>query len=476
MQRRNVQLLQTPEEGYAKKSLMRSMDDAQRRTLRELFRKYKRLASRLRDGMETLEPDAKITFHTEWAEGKGGSSSFDEFPALVRVAALLRPFMNAASPVELHTVWNALTADDTLVPAEMRVIMNRNFGVVEELGGMALVLNQRQLMASDVYFAYAEGMFFDENPEAKTLLEGLSFGPGAHLVQFLFHSACKNFSQLVFAMLKVILEIEKNMPELTLPAQTPQCIYCLDRDGEFGDEEHVVPEAFGVDELVLVNGACKKCKLSELDQYLAEFEPLAILRVQNVPLTKKGKFPRAETRDFTMEKVKPRLIRVVNKTSKDALSEEKLGNGKVKLTLHTSTRKPVDILRLARAIFKIALGVVAIDEGVAFACDPRFDAARAFIQGAGVMPNHFLMPRNSQMDEAIVLQWHRDIRTVVVVSFWGVVFAVNLETWPLDIPPDAPADSVFAFWLGEFTKNGVVKPCVGECSHQQQAVLTPSAG
>jgi hypothetical protein len=280
----------------------------------------------------------------------------------------------------------------------------------------------------------------------------------------------------VFAILKVILEVERNMAELTLPAQTAQCIYCLDRDGEFGDEEHVVPEAFGVDELVLVNGACKKCKFSELDQYLAEFEPLAVLRVQNVPLTKKGKFPRAETRDFTMEKVKPRLIRLVNRTGKDALTEEKLGDGKVKLTLQTSTRKPVDILRLARAIFKIALGFVALDEGVAFACDPRFDSARAFIRGTGVMSNHFLMPRNAQMDDAIVLQWHREVRTVVVVSFWGVRFAVNLEALPLDIPAEEPADSLFAFWLGEITKNGVVKPCVGECSHQQEEGHTPKPG
>jgi hypothetical protein len=178
------------------------MDHNQRSALREVFRKYKRLASRLRDGMETLEPDAKITFHTEWAEGSGGSSSFDEFPAIVRVAALLRPFMNAASPVELHAVWNALTADEALVPVEKREVMDRNFSIVEELGGMVLVLNQRQLTASDVYFAYAEGMFFDENPEAKNLLEGLSFGPGAQLVQFLFTARARTFRNLCSPFLR----------------------------------------------------------------------------------------------------------------------------------------------------------------------------------------------------------------------------------------------------------------------------------
>ncbi len=418
--------------------------------------------------MKNLDPDAKITFHLGWEEGKGGSSSFDEYPAIVRLTALLRPFMNTDSPIELHAVWNAITADETLVSAETREVMTQNFTRVEsDIGGIALVLNQRQLKASDVYFAYAEGMFFNEDPQAKKLLEGLSWGPGAQMVQFLFHSVCQNFCKLVFEMRKVIMEVERNTPALALPARDPQCIYCLGREGDF-DEEHVVPEAFGVDDLILTDGACSNCKLSDLDQYLAEFEPLAVLRVQNVPLTKKGKFPRAETRDFTMEKVKPRLIRLVNKSGKDALTKEKLSDGTTKLTLHTATRKPVDILRLARAIFKIALGVVAVDSGVAYACEPRFDAARAFIKGTGVMPNHFLMPRNAQMDGEIVLQWHRDVPTVVVVSFWGVSFVVNLETLPLDIPPEVPADSYYAFWLGETTKNGVVKPCVGECSHREE--------
>src|SRR5258707_8533289 len=100
------------------------------------------------------------------------------------LAALLRPFMNAASPIELHRVWATITASGAFLSNEMRDVMDRNFITVDELGGMVLMLNQRELKASDVYFAYAEGMFFDEDPEAKKLLESLSWGPGAHLVQF----------------------------------------------------------------------------------------------------------------------------------------------------------------------------------------------------------------------------------------------------------------------------------------------------
>src|SRR5947208_2749964 len=257
------------------------MDNSQIEILRAMFRKFKRTALSLRKGLKDLGPDAKITFHAEWKEGKGGSSSFDEYPAVIRLAALLRPFMTAASPIELHAVWDAITADETLISAETREVMTQNFARVEEdIGGGALVFNQRQLKASDVYFAYAEGMFFDEDPDAKKLLDGLCWGPEAtHIIQFLFHSVCQNFCKLVFEMRKAILEVERNTPALALPARDQQCIYCLSRDGEF-DEEHVVPEAFGVDDLILTDGGCRNCKLSELDQYLAEFEPLAVLRVQ----------------------------------------------------------------------------------------------------------------------------------------------------------------------------------------------------
>jgi hypothetical protein len=449
------------------------MDSSQLSALRDLFRKYKRTAWSLRKAEKEVEPNAKITFQTKWEDGKGGSSSFDEYPMLIRLAALLRPFMNAASPIELRTVWAALTGSGTLVSNETRDVMDRNFIAAEELGGMALRSNQRQLRASDVYFAYAEGMFFDEDPEAKKLLELLSWGPGADLVQFLFHSVCKNFSQLVFALLDVILAVERSTPALAFPAGDAQCIYCRDRDGEFGDEEHVIPEAFGVDDLILTDGACNKCKLSELDQYLAEFEPLAMLRVQNVPLTKKGKFPRADTRDFTMEKVKPRVIRVVGKSGRKVFAEERLPDGRVKLTLSTVT-KPLDAVRLARAVFKIGLGVIAVDAGIAYACEPRFDAARAFIQGTGVMPNHLLMVRNPAIGPAIETLWHPEHPTVFFVSFWGLWFAANLEPLPLEIPPEAPNESILAFWLGEVAKNGVVDPCLGECSHQPRDVHRPN--
>jgi hypothetical protein len=222
--------------------------------------------------------------------------------------------------------------------------------------------------------------------------------------------------------------------------------------------------------MVTTDAECWKCNndLSSLDQFLCEFEPIAVLRVQYVPLTKKGKFPRAETADFIVEKTKPRHIQFTSKTQKRVFSEERLPDGKVKLSSKVRTGRPVDMRRLARAIFKIALGVVAYDAGAAYACDARFDAARAFIRDEGDMPNHMLMVTGANPPQPSVgTQWHPELRTVVGMDFFGVGFAVNLEQLPLDIHTEAPIGTLLAFWLGGGTsKKGVIPPCrTSDCEH-----------
>jgi len=284
---------------------------------------------------------------------------------------------------------------------------------------------------------------------------------------FMFYSACMNFAKLVFVLVDVIVAIERRLPPAREESTLQQCVFCLSREGPFKSEEHVLPEAFGVDDLILRDGSCDLCnnKLSLLDQYLAEVEPLALLRVYNVPLTKKGKFPRAETRDFTVEKVKPRVLQFTSKTGKRVFSEERMPDGTIKLSHTITTRRPVDMIRVARAIFKIALGVVAIDAGIDHACGAKFDSARAFIRGDGTMPNHMLMIKNVKPTSELATMWDVNIATVVMIDLFGVRFAVNLESLPLSIPAEAPDDSLFAFWLGSLTKGGIINPCRGPCEH-----------
>jgi len=350
--------------------------------------------------------------------------------------------------LELRSVWKMLSEPPGLVADESREAISSLLVASERLC-MSLVLNEKPVTASDLYFAYAEGAFFDENPEARELLGQLSFGPMQQMVLFLFHSACVNYAKLTFAVLDVILAIEKNNPELLITRSSePQCIYCLTRSGDFRDEEHVIPEAFGADEVVLRDAVCDVCnnQLSMIDQYLADFEPLAWLRVYFVPLTKKGKFPRAEFRDFVLEKTKPRVIEITNKTRKDVLTKEDLPDGSFKLSLKFNTRRPVDMLKLARALFKIGLGFVSYDRGIEYACDKRFDAARLFIRGKGTMPNHLLISTIGNPNTSIVTVWQSFERaTVVGIEIFGVSFAYNLEPTPYNIQDEALHDVIQAF-------------------------------
>lgn len=430
-------------------------------SLRCVFRSYKRSASKLRDGAELLATTGKLQFSMSWKQGESVQASFDEEPALVRFAALLRPFMTKGSALELNTVWGMLLKNG-LVEDASRERVNQQFAAVENLG-IGVVLNDKPLTASDLYHAYAEGSFFAEDAEAKRLLDQLSVGPMQQMVAYLFHRACQNFSRLVFVVLDVILEAERRNPQCQVAhAANPRCIYCLSTDGDFGHEEHVIPEAFGIDELVLNDAVCWACnnKLSALDQFLAEFEGLGLLRVMNVNLTKKGKLPRAAFRDFVVEKVKPRELKFTSRSSRDYFAEEDLSDGTVRFSLHGVSRKRIDIPLLGRSLFKIGLGLVAYQAGPEYACNGRFASARSFILGRDTMPNHLWMSKKAVPSPSINTAWQSiDRGTVVVLDFFGVHFVFNLEptdfTLPKEVPPEltdlvavAPADVFDTFWLG----------------------------
>jgi hypothetical protein len=427
-----------------------NMDADDLGSLRIVFRSYKRSASKLKDGAEQLAMSGKLQFNMSWKEGEGVQSSFDEQPPLVRFAALLRPFMARESPLELDAVWSKLLKHD-LVDDATREGVERLFATAAN-PAIAVVLNDRPLAARDIYDAYAEGRFFAEDPEAKRLLEGLSVGPMPQMVAFLFHSTCVSYSRIVFAVLQVVLGIERSNPQFAdTRVANPRCIYCLRREGDFDPEEHVIPEAFGNDELVLRDAVCRACnnELSKLDQFLAEFEALGLLRVMNVGLTKKGKFPRAKYRDFVVEKVKPRELRFTSRTNRQFFATQDLSDGTVRFSLRAVGRKRSDIPRLGRSLFKIGLGLVAHDRGSEYACDGRFDAARDFIFGRGVMPNYLWMSKKARPTPSIGTIWHSiDGGTVVVLDFFGVRFAFNLEPTDFTLPEEAPDDQFAAFWLG----------------------------
>ncbi|MDY0341217.1 MAG: HNH endonuclease [Coriobacteriia bacterium] len=412
------------------------MDPELQDTFRRTFRAFKRQASRLRDGLEGISefPDARIA----WEAGGQAESSFDEIPSLVRLAALLRPFMVKDSDIELRLIWSAIQASDLSIYSEHSQAIDQAFIAVDR-PEVPISLNGRALTTRDTYHAYAEGKLFAADPDAAQVLRQLMIEPLRALALHSFYDACVRYSYLALMMLDVILDIEKRHSGFKRTScGDNRCIYCLDREGQFTSEEHVIPEALGQDELVLTECVCDACNnsLSALDQYLVEFEPIALLRVSYLPLTKKGKFPTADLREFRLEKTKPREVRLISKGDEGWLTVTEQEDGQTRFSIKTQGRKPVDAQMLGRALFKIGLGLVAHDHGADYACDSRFDAARSFIRGDSGMPNSLLILNRVTPSPRIAAMWYPEPNaTPVAIEIYGIWFGFNLE--PHDFsPPD----------------------------------------
>ncbi len=420
------------------------------RPLPEICRSFRRSASKLRSTVKAVTSSNSLHFELSWSQGEGLDSSFVEDPELVRLATLLRPFMMEASPIEFRGVWSRLV-EERVVDAATRERIDALIASADT-SPVRVVLNDEEVSVRDLYFAYGEGRLFDCKPEAEKMLKLLAFGPMQRMVPFLYYNACLIYSGVVLAIREAIQEVERRqVTDSADDGHGPRCIYCLSRDGDFGSEDHVIPESLGNDELVLRGAVCGACNnsLSRLEQSLLDFEPVAFFRVLNVPYTKKGKPPRADFREFTMEKVKPREILFVSKTKKDIFVPEEAPSDLSRYSLSMVSRRPFDPARLGRALFKIGLGLVAYDRGVEFACDPRYDAARDFIAGRRGMPNSLLMESTVVPNPSVSASWlPSSTATPVALDIFGLRFCFNLEATPCPAADVVLPETLMEFRLG----------------------------
>lgn len=417
--------------------------------LGQLIRSLKRQASRVRDLLEEDPAGTSLRFDLSFHQGEGVSTSFEAGREVDRLAVLMRPFMRQGSPLELGSVRDRLLATG-LVNDDDRTAMEHALAAADRIP-IAISVDGQDVTARDVYFAYGEGHYFGRVPEAVEALERLTSPPFGAMLPMLFHSACEDGAIALRSVLETALKVER---ALGVDGQVEHgaCIYCLTTEGDLSADEHVMPESLAGDELVLVGAVCKACNngLSDLDQALVDFEPIAMLRVLYLDLTKKGRFPKASFRDFDMEKVRPGGIRFVQKGSRVSVTPTELEDGTVRIAMTATGRKPFDPGPLARAVFKVGLGLVAEQAGPEVALETRYDAARQFVRGLGTMPNHLLVPASVVPDPGVRTAWQRtEDMTVVVLWIFGVVLMVNLDATPFDVPSAVQKGSFKAFWLGD---------------------------
>jgi hypothetical protein len=94
------------------------------------------------------------------------------------------------------------------------------------------------------------------------------------------------------------------------------------------------------------------------------------------------------------------------------------------------TQKSIQIL--GRALFKIALGIVALSQGHDQACNTKYDSARKYILGDGAFNNNFFI-KNKGKPRAGGRISYKDFEegTIVAIDIMGVIFLLNLEEKPI---------------------------------------------
>ena len=242
---------------------------------------------------------------------------------------------------------------------------------------------------------------------------------------------------LVSSLVKVASRFE-SVRQLGEKTKGNRCIYCLNVNGSFASEEHILSEALGSYDMVLSKGcvcdACNNGNLSLLDNALASFEPIAWSRVWFVPHNKKGKLPQANFQNFSIRKIGPRLIKF---TPKDRTGEiktiEQMGDDLYRYNVQSRFRgKRIDWQLIGRALYKIALGMVALKQGHEFACNSKFDAARSFIVTGQGIRNNLLVKTTFQPHPSMQVTYLDEPEgTPFFIDLFGLAFLLSLENTPV---------------------------------------------
>ncbi len=223
----------------------------------------------------------------------------------------------------------------------------------------------------------------------------------------------------------------------------PPCLYCRQENGSFTSVEHVIPEGLGNQglgghpEIVLPKGVvcdgCNHGKLSDLDQTLITFGPIALLRTVYGIRTKSGALPQAKLGNASIRTVAPGQLIFESNSSKVVRHRE---NGFDLRDLRTNQKTtPKYVRKLTRALFKMALGCIYID-WPGLALSERFDPVREMVLGrAGDFHGYLGVIKKVQNPGGggctltyVFSQTNRGEKTIVAhFEFFGFVMFTDLE-------------------------------------------------
>lgn len=162
-----------------------------------------------------------------------------------------------------------------------------------------------------------------------------------------------------------------------------RCLYCLKGDGGFRSVEHTIPRGLGNEEYILKKGiVCDRCNngvLSRLDETLLDFDPIKFNRSYTNQQSRKGKSTIYKNAAFNMQHTSESHIEINAEHAGKTIKTRPDG---FTMQIKSDKRLTSDYLKLiARALYKIGLGIVYIDLGEQAAYSNRFDEVRQIILG-----------------------------------------------------------------------------------------------
>lgn len=380
------------------------------------------------------------------------SETAPERDKMARLSALIYKFLDEKSDLYYGKVLAKIKSEfPKAVSAED--IRSIESGIAKiETGGFSFTYNNKEYNAREVFKTIAEAGYHERKAEAEKIFQEIATMPLAfNIFWHQFKSYILNAFRIISVLFDLIRAVETHddYKDKFKPREShiKKCIYCLSETGSFNTEEHIFPESLAGDEIYLPKGfvcdACNNGISSQLDNDLINFEPIAMLRVQYTPYTKAGKFPKANFSNMLLEKTDPNHIKIKVKDKTGGPQNKKIfEDGQVAFNL-TWKGKKLNWKLYARAIYKIALGLIAHDLGHEAALDAKYQPARDFILTGRSFGNNMIV--STKMKPSPQLRSSYDTRlegTRFVISIFGMIFNINLEEKPRLIRHPA-LDAVF---------------------------------
>lgn len=380
----------------------------------------------------------KIKYQNQKLHTKINTPAHEE---TIRLVVLMRKFLNKNDEMHYKKVWAFLIEHlGQLIPREVKEKIDERIELMNR-GQIQLKVNDEELTAKDIYSLISKGRYFGNDNKIKRKLEEFSNIPivGPTLWDQFYGYTLDGYYliSMIFDVIKKIEETDEYNSIINKEIESlNKCIYCLKNSESFTSEEHIIPEALGNDELILSKGyVCDTCNngiLSRLDNFLQGFELISFLRVVYTPYTKAGKLPKANYQNISIKKTHPRNILIAAKDKSGWIKNLKeTEDGNVSFSIEMRGKK-FDPKNIGRSLYKIGIGMVAFNQGIVTACDPKYNKAREFILSGTDFPNNLLISMNVK-PHAQVRVMHQELSggTGFVIDIFGVIFLLNLQPLPI---------------------------------------------